>query len=180
VDDSGSAPEYAALAVMGSGPGMEPHNEHKARASPDWPKWRNAMNKEITQLMTNNTWELVEHPPDRNVVGCHWMYRLKQDTTSKIVHYKARLVTQGFTQAPGINYNDTFTPVTKLITNHIILALAAHYDWEVHQMDIKNTYLNAKLMEKIYMEQPLSFTTPEHEHLVCCLLMVLYGLKQAG
>jgi len=116
-DDSGSAPEYATLAVMGSGLGMEPHNEHKARASPDWPKWENTMNEEITQLMTNNTWELVERPLNRNVVGCHWTYRLKQDANGKIIHHKARLVAQGFTQAPGINYNDTFAPIAKLTTN---------------------------------------------------------------
>jgi len=68
------------------------------------------MSEEITQLGTNKTWKLVNHPSNRNVVGCHWTYRLKQDTTGKIVHYKARLVAQGFTQAPRIDLNDTFGP----------------------------------------------------------------------
>jgi len=66
------------------------------------------------------------------------------------------------------------------MTNHLILALAAHNNWEVHQMDIKNAYLNAKLTEEIYMEQPPSFATSGYEHLVCKPLMALYSLKQAG
>jgi len=108
----------------------------------------------MTQLHANKTSKLVDRPPDRNVVSCWWTYRLKQDATSKIVHYKARLISQGFTQAPRVHFNDTFAPVTKITTNCLILALAGHHDWEVDQMDVKNVYLNAKLAKEIYMEQP--------------------------
>ena len=70
--------------------------------------------------------------------------------------------------------------MAKFISTCIVLALATHNDWEVHQVDIKNVYLNAKLTEMIYMRQPPGFMTPGNEGQVYCLFKALYGLKQAG
>src|SRR5882757_1220104 len=100
--------------------------------------------------------------------------------TGNITRYKARLVAQGFTQVPGVDYIDTFAPVAKFSTLRGLLALAAHYDWEVHQMDVKNAYLNGTLTETIFMRQPPGFIvtdTPKH---VCRLARGLYGLRQSG
>jgi len=79
---------------------------------------------------------------------CEWRHHLLQ----------AHLVTQGFTQATSLNYNVTFAPMENFVSNHMVLALIAHNDWEVHQVDVKNVYLNARLTKMIYMRQLLSFT----------------------
>ena len=105
---------------------------------------------------------------------------MKCDAAGNIVKYKARLVAQGFTQAQGVNFNETFTPLAKLTSNCIILALATRNDWEVHQVNVKNTYLNAELDKEIYMMQPPGFTALGCEDWVCLLKKALYGLKQAG
>src|SRR6266481_4295439 len=159
--------------------GSEPRNEQEARSRVDWPLWEEAMKTELIALEETGTWVLVERP-SVNIVGSHWVYRLKCDATGKIVKYKARLVAQGFTQALGIDFNETFAPVAKLTSNRIILALAALNDWEVHQVDVKNAYLNADLDEEIYMMQPPGFAAPGREDWVCLLKKALYGLKQAG
>ena len=83
-------------------------------------------------------------------------------------------------QAPGMDYQDTFAPVTKLTSNRIVLTLAAWNDWEVNQMDVKNTYLNADLDEVIFMAQPPRFTQASKDQMVCRFFKALYGLKQAG
>ena len=108
-------------------------------------------------------WELVNTPLGINIVGSRWTYWLKCDTSRAITCYKACLVAQGFTQAAGINYDATFAPVAKFTSNCVVLALAAHNDWEVHQVDVKNAYLNARLTEMIYMRQPPGFMPPGNE-----------------
>jgi hypothetical protein len=87
-------------------------------------------------------------------------------------------VTRGFTQTFGIDYNETFAPVVKFVSIHCILALVAIENMEIHQMDVKTTFFNGDLEEKIYMEQPEGFTQ-ENEHLVCKLHKSLYRLKQS-
>ena len=103
--------------------GGEPQNKKEVRLRDNWPMWEDAMKMELTALEAARTWILVEKP-SANIVGSHWVYRLKCDTTGKIAKYKARLVAQGFTQAPGTDFNETFAPVAKLTSNHIMLALA--------------------------------------------------------
>ncbi len=94
-------------------------------------------------------------------------------------HYKARLVARGFTQTYGVDYNETFARVAKFTSIRCILALAALEDMEIHQMDVKTTFLNGELEEEIYMEQPQGFVHQGGEHLVCKLQKSLYGLKQS-
>ena len=84
---------------------------------------------------------------------------------------------KGYTQIHGVNYTDTFAPVTKFATICELLALTAKYDMEIHQMDVKSVFLNEELNEEIYLKPPPSFH-PSWS-LVWCLLHVLYGLKQA-
>ena len=89
-------------------------------------------------------------------------------------------MTKGFTQKEGIDYKDTFSPVSKKDSLRIIMALAAHFDLELHQMDVKTAFLNGNLDEDIYMEQPEGFAKKGNEHLVCKLKKSIYGLKQAS
>ena len=81
--------------------------------------------------------------------------------------YRARLVAKGFTQIAGIDYEETFAPVARLDSLRLLLSLAATYDWEIHQIDIKSAYLNGLLNKEIYMEQPKGFEVPGKENKVC-------------
>ncbi len=91
--------------------------------------------------------------------------------------YKGRLVARGFTQTYEVDYNKKFALVAKLTSIYYILALAALEDMEIHQMDMKTTFLNDKLEKEIYMQQPQGFVYQGGEHLVCKLQKSLYGLK---
>ncbi|PKI57121.1 hypothetical protein CRG98_022485 [Punica granatum] len=92
--------------------------------------------------------------------------------------YKARLVIKGYKQKEGLNYFDTYSPVTRINSIRMILAVATLRNLEVHQMDVKTAFLNGDLDEEIYMEQPEGFVAPGKERKVCKLVKSLYGLKQ--
>ena len=98
-------------------------------------------------------------PKGAKTVGCKWVYKIKLDSQRNIERYKARLVAKGFTQREDIDYNETFSPV------RIIMALVAHYDLELHQMDIKTTFLNRDLEENVYMAQPKGFVMEGKERM---------------
>lgn len=97
-----------------------------------------------------------------------------------VERYKARLVAKGFTQREGIDYNETFSPVSCKDSFRIIMALVAHYDLELHQMDVKTAFLNGDLEENIYMAQPKGFVVEGKEHMGCHLKKSIYGLKQTS
>ena len=110
---------------------------------------------------------------------CKWVFKVRyQADGASVERYKARLVAKGFTQIQGIDYEETFAPVARLESWRYLVALAAILDWEVHQIDFDQAYLNGTLDEEIYMEQPEGFVVEEGK--VCRLLKALYGLKQAG
>ena len=90
-------------------------------------------------------------------VGCKWVFKTKRDSHGNIERYKAQLVAKGFTQKDGIDYKETFLPVSKKDSFRIIMALVAHYDLELHQMDVKTAFLNGDLEEDVYMDQPVGF-----------------------
>ena len=91
------------------------------------------------------TWKLIKPPPSVNIVGSKWTYKAKKDASGAIVYKKARLVAQGFSQVPGVDYFNTFAPVAHLASIRTVLALAAHLDMEAHQIDIKGAYLYGTL-----------------------------------
>ena len=94
-----------------------------------------------------------------------------------IERYKARLVAKGFTQQEWIDYHDTFSPISKNDSFWIIMALVAHFDTELHQMDVKTTFLNGDLEKEVYKKQPEGFITNGNDHIVCKLKKSIYGLK---
>ena len=100
---------------------------------------------------------------------------MKADGT--IDKYKARLVVKGYSQREGIDYFDTYSPVTRITSIWVLVALAAVYGLEIHQIDVKTAFLNGELEEEIYMEQPEGFVVPGKERKVCKLVKSLYGLK---
>uniref|UniRef100_A0ACD6APZ5 Uncharacterized protein n=2 Tax=Avena sativa TaxID=4498 RepID=A0ACD6APZ5_AVESA len=143
------------------------------------PKWREAMIEELNALERNKTWELVHLPAGKRAVGCKWIYTVKQNPEGKIERYKARLVARGYSQAYGIDYDETFAPVAKMNTVRILISCATNFGWPLHQLDVKNAFLHGDLQEEVYMEIPPGFSTPRTSGKVCRLRKSLYGLKQS-
>jgi hypothetical protein len=128
--------------------------------------------------MANNTWTFVLLLVGRKPVSYKWVFKIKQSVNGEVEDYKARLVVRGFTQAYEVDYNETFEPVTKFTSIHCILTLVALENMEIHQMDMKITFLNGELEKEIYMEQLQGFMHQGGEHVMCKLHKSLYGLKQ--
>ncbi|KAF3682389.1 putative FACT complex subunit SSRP1-like [Capsicum annuum] len=108
-----------------------------------------------------------------------WIFKRKMKEDGAIDKYKARLVVKGFKQKEGLDYFDTYSPVTRITSIRMLNALAAVYGLEIHQMDVKTIFLNGELEEEVYMEQPEGFVAPGKENKVCRLINSLYELKQA-
>lgn len=158
----------------------DPVNLKEAMQSSYAEKWQEAIDEEINNLKKNQTWELVPKPPNARVIGSRWLFRRKYDEEGNVLKYKARLVAKGYSQVAGIDFNETFSPVIRIKSIRILLALAVELNYEVHQMDINAAYLNGTLNEDIYMSQPEGTAEKGKEHLVCHLKRSLYGLRQSG
>ena len=98
-----------------------------------------------------SVWDLVKAPKGIKPVSCKWVYKRKRGIDGKVETFKAMLVAKGYTQKEGIDYEETFPPITMLKSIRILLSIAAHYDYEIWQMDVKTTFLNGNLEEEIYM-----------------------------
>ncbi|GJS57605.1 retrotransposon protein, putative, ty1-copia subclass [Tanacetum coccineum] len=141
-------------------------------------KWIDAMNAEIQSMMDNMVWVLVDLHLGCKTVGVSGF--LRKDDMWVVHTYKARLVAKGYTQLYGVDYEETFSPVADIRAIRILISIAAYYDYEIWQMDIKTAFLNGYLDEDIYMVQPEGFVDPNHPRKVCKLQRSIYGLKQAS
>ena len=144
-----------------------------------YPKWKAAVDEEVRALAKNGTWEITDLPRGKKPVGCKWIFTVKYKADGNVDRYKARLVAKGFTQSYGIDYQETFAPVAKLNTVRVLLSLAANLDWSLHQLDVKNAFLNGDLEEEVYMDIPAGLETTSNFNKVCRLRKSLYGLKQS-
>ena len=111
----------------------------------------------------NKTWELVDRPQERKVIGVKWVFKTKLNVDGSINKYKARLVVKGYAQIFGVDYSETFAPVARLDTIRLLLAISAQLGWKVHQMDVKSAFLNGILQEEIYVEKPEGFVVEDKE-----------------
>jgi hypothetical protein len=136
------------------------------------------MDEEMAALDANVIWELVVLPKDKKAIGCKWVYKIKHNADGSMSRYKKKVVTKGYAQTYGIDYEETYNPVAKMTIVRTIIAMVVVKGWSLHQMDVKNVFLHGDLQE-VYMEQPLGYVGPTHPNLVCRLKKVLYGLKQA-
>ncbi|KAH9698286.1 reverse transcriptase Ty1/copia-type domain-containing protein [Citrus sinensis] len=136
--------------------------------------------KDCPKIIKIRVWELVEAPNEVKPIGCKWIYKRKRGVDGRVETFKARLVAEGFTQKEGIDYEETFSPVTMLKSIRIPLSIAAVLDYEIWQMNVKIAFLNVHLEENIYMQQPDGFIQKGQEHMVCKLQRSIYGLKQAS
>ena len=110
------------------------------------------MKEELDVLSKNYTWDLVTLTPEKYVVGCKWIYKIKTRSDGSIEHYKAFLVAKGFTQKYEIDYEETFALVTRISSIRALLAIVAVSKWDIFQIDVKNAFLNGDLSEKVYMQ----------------------------
>ncbi|RVW63854.1 Retrovirus-related Pol polyprotein from transposon TNT 1-94 [Vitis vinifera] len=158
----------------------DPISVSQVKQSSDSEKWIEAMKDEMKSMKDNGVWDLVELPEGVKSIGCECIFKTKRDSKGNIVRYKARLVAKGFTQKEGIDYKETFSPVSSKDSFRIIMTLVAHYNLELHQMDVKTAFLNGNIDETIYMVQPENFESNDSKQLVCRLKRSIYGLKQAS
>ena len=158
-----------------------PQSYQDAISSPEANKWRDAMSEELNALWDNETYELTPLPEGRTSVGGKWVYAVKLRPNGE-EKYKARFVAKGYSQVPGIDYHETFSPTARISSVRMLMQLAVQEGMVVHQMDVKTAYLNAPIDCELYMEQPEGYERkgPNGEKLVCKLKKSLYGLKQSG
>nr|GEY13798.1 ribonuclease H-like domain-containing protein [Tanacetum cinerariifolium] len=123
------------------------------------PNWCNAMYDEYNVLVKNGTRVLVPKPSNVNLIRSMWLFKHKFHADDTLSHYKARLVANGSNQQHGVDFDDTFSLVVKPATIRIILSLAVSRQWPIHQLDVKNEFLNGDLSETVYMHQPLGLLT---------------------
>jgi histone deacetylase 1/2 len=135
------------------------------------------MEEEYAALLANQTWDLVPQPPGSNVVTDKWIWTYKRWADGTLERYKARWVLRGFTQRPGVNYDETFSPVVKPVTVRTVLSLALAQSWPVHQLDVKNAFLHGLLTETVYCSQSAGFVGSSRPDMVCRLNRSLYSLK---
>ncbi|GKE69718.1 ribonuclease H-like domain-containing protein [Tanacetum coccineum] len=135
------------------------------------PNWCNAMYDEYNTLVKNGTSILVRSM---------WLFKHKFHADGTLSRYKARLVANGSNQQHGVDFDETFSPVVKPATNRTVLSLAVSRQWPIHQLDVKNAFLNGDLSETMYMHQPPGFVDSRYPNHVCLLQRSLYGLKQVN
>jgi len=148
----------------------EPRSYNEAKTDPEW---RESMQKEFQSLLDNGTWELQELPPGRKVIKTKWVYKIKSDG-----RWKSRLVAKGFTQVAGIDFDETWSPVGRKSSLKLLISHVLRKGWTWKQMDVDTAFLNSRLDEEIYMEQPQGFQDGTNR--VCRLRKAIYGLKQAS
>ena len=158
---------------------VEPQTMDEALAGDYSTKWKEAADVEYRSLIENETWDLVELPSGRTPIGSKWVFKVKHKSDGTVERFKARLVAKGYAQQPGIDYDETFSPVVKFQSIRVLLALAVQYDLQLNQMDVVTAFLNGNLEETIYMQQPDGYIQQGKELLVCKLNKSLYGLKQS-
>ena len=142
-------------------------------------KWKVALKEEIESMKVNQVWSLVDLPLGRKAIGNKWILKIKRKADGSIDRYKARLVAKGYTQKEGIDYEETFSLVIRFTSIRLLLAIVTSLNLELHQMDVKTTFLNGELDEEIYMKQPVGFIVKGQERKVCKLQRSIYDLKQS-
>ena len=115
------------------------------------------MDEEIASIEKNQTWELVDLPNGRDVIGLKWIYKTKYNEDGSIKKHKACLVAKAYSQQPGIDFHETFAPIVRKETIRTFLALAAQMELEVFQLEVKSAFLYGDLEEEVYIEQPKGY-----------------------
>lgn len=140
------------------------------------------MEEELDQLHKNETWTLIpasEMKPGHQALGGKWVYKIKRDVDGNIARFKARWVVKGYLQQFGIDFDQTFAAVVKPMAFRVLFAVAAFFDLDIDQMDVKTAFLYGLIDQLVYVDIPKGSETEANRGMVCKLLKALYGLKQS-
>ena len=157
-----------------------PTTVQEAMKSPHAHHWREALNTEMQSIQQHGTYDLVSRtslPLGAKILPCRFVFVVKPRPDGTIQKFKARLVVGGHRQTYGVDYTETYAPVSRHATVRTLLAVAAHHNWEVHHIDITTAFLNGPIDADVYMQQPPGYADGTDK--VCKLNKSLYGLKQA-
>ena len=133
------------------------------------------MVEEFQALERSHTWDLVELPPQKTVIRCKWVYKIKTQYDGSIERYKVQLVAKWYSLEYGIDYKETFAHVARFTSMRSLLAGATVRHWVLFQIDVKNIFLNGELSEEVSMKPPPGYSHPSNK--VCKLCRALYGLN---
>ncbi|KAL0540982.1 hypothetical protein IC582_021009 [Cucumis melo] len=165
----------------------EPKSVDECRNRKDWPKWKEVIQAELNSLTKREVFGPVVYTPKGiKPVGLKWVFMRKRNENNEVTIYKARLVAQGFSKRPDIDYEETYSPVVDAITLRYLISLAVCENLDMHLMDVVTTYLYGSLENEIYMKIPEGFKIPEsynsNSRELCSIKLQrsLYGLKQSG
>ena len=136
-------------------------------------QWEQAMHEELKSQYKNKTWVLILWLKNRRIVKCKWVYVIKPNSW-----YKARLVTKRFIQIEEIDFQKTFSLITRYEAIRFLLAYVALENWEIEALNIKTAFLYGEPNKEIYIEQPEGFLKKRQEGHVCRLKKAIYDLKQ--
>ena len=160
---------------------VEPTTFIQSQTYPDAPMWLEATNDEVQNFIDKRVLlplDATEIPDGANIVGSRFVYKLKREADGTIERYKARLVAQGFTQEYGVDYTETFAPVSQVLSVRLCLILTVQLGLRAHHVDVKCAFLNATLREEVYIRLPKGFNIGGKTY--GRALKSIYGLKQAA
>ena len=176
-----------ALDIIQNDDDPKPQNTNECRQRNNWPKWREAMQAELHSLIKRDVFgPIVQTPASIKPVRNKWVFVRKRNENNDIIRYKERLVAQGFSQRPGIDYEETYSPVMDAITFRFLISLAVYEELDMRLMDVITAYLYGSIDSDIHMKIPEGFKLPEsvstkpRSMFSFKLQRSLYGLKQSG
>ena len=153
----------------------DPVSFHEVTSNSDHFHWMTAIVDELDSMKKNGVWDLVVLLAGCKTVSCKWVFKTKCNVNRDVERYKAKLLTKGYNQREGINFKETFSPVSIKDSFRVVMAFVAHFDLELHQMDAKTSFLNGDLFKEVYMDQPDGFVESGKRHMVCKLRKSIYG-----
>ena len=121
------------------------------------------MIEEYQSIMKNDVWEVASRPKKKSVMTSKWIYKIKHVADGSIEKHKARFVARSFSHTEGIDYKETFAPMTRYTSIRTILSFVVVMKWKLHQMDVKTTFLNGVVKEEMQIEKPLGFETHDRK-----------------
>ncbi|GJU51659.1 retrovirus-related pol polyprotein from transposon TNT 1-94, partial [Tanacetum coccineum] len=141
--------------------------------------WIEAIQEELNEFERLEVWDLLPRPDCVMIINLKWVFKVKLDELGGVLKNKARLVARGYRQEERIDFEEFFVPVARLDAIRIFIAYATYINMIIYQMDVKMTFLNGILREKVYVSQPDGFVDQDNPNRLYKLKKALYGLKQA-
>ena len=129
----------------------------------DKDNWLASMDTEYNTHLSMNTFNIVDRPPNVNVLPCKWVYKVKEGASDNTLIYKSRLVPLGCNEIKGIDYNETYAPVSRYTSIRILLSISAVNDFDIHVMDVTNAFPNADLNEDIYITSAPGYSLQDNK-----------------